>query len=105
MLATSVAPNMEWLRPAASNQWVVLAYVLIFSILMVSELPMFSLKFKNLEWAGNEPKFILGAAICAAGHLSSGSHSLIMLLFILMSVVLFALGKSTNNPVEENNQQ
>src|SRR5574344_456682 len=45
--------NMEWLRPAASNQWVVLAYVLILSVLMVSELPMFSLKFKNLKWAGN----------------------------------------------------
>ena len=98
--------NMEWLRPAARNQWIVLAYVLIFSVLMVSELPMFSLKFKNLKWAGNEPKFILlGAAIVLLVIFHLAAIPLIMLLFILMSVVLFALGKSTNKPVEENNQQ
>ena len=94
--------NMEWLRPAASNQWVVLAYVLILSVLMVSELPMFSLKFKNLKWAGNEPKFILlGAAIVLLVIFHLAAIPLIMLLFILMSVVLFALGKSTNKPVGE----
>ena len=31
---------------------------LIFSALMVSEIPMFSLKFKNLKWADNKVRFI-----------------------------------------------
>lgn len=33
--------------------------VVIFSYLMISEIPMFSLKFKNYGWKGNEPKYVL----------------------------------------------
>lgn len=42
--------------PAA--QWIIGALVILFAVLMVSEIPMFSLKFKSLKWADNKVRFI-----------------------------------------------
>ena len=42
--------------PAAP--WIVGALVILFAGLMVSEIPMFSLKFKSLKWADNRIRFI-----------------------------------------------
>lgn len=39
--------------------YITLALILILSILMISEVPMFSLKFKKLQFKGNEPQFII----------------------------------------------
>lgn len=38
--------------------WIIGLLVLIFAGLMVSEIPMFSLKFKSLKWADNKIRFI-----------------------------------------------
>lgn len=38
--------------------WVIGVLVLLFAGLMVSEIPMFSLKFKSLKWADNKVRFI-----------------------------------------------
>ena len=37
----------------------VFALILLFCFLMISEIPMFSLKFKNYGWKGNEQRYIL----------------------------------------------
>ena len=42
--------------PAAP--WIIGALVILFAGLMVSEIPMFSLKFKSLKWADNKIRFI-----------------------------------------------
>ena len=42
--------------PAAP--WIIGALVILFAGLMVSEIPMFSLKFKSLKWADNKVRFI-----------------------------------------------
>ena len=42
--------------PAA--QWIIGVLVILFAGLMVSEIPMFSLKFKTLKWADNKIRFI-----------------------------------------------
>ena len=42
--------------PAAP--WILGVLVIIFAGLMVSEIPMFSLKFKNLSWSDNKIRFI-----------------------------------------------
>lgn len=39
--------------------YLTIAFILALSILMVSEIPMFSLKFKKLQFKGNERQFIL----------------------------------------------
>lgn len=41
-----------------ANPWYIVAFAFIFSGLLVSELPMFSLKFKNLKWKDNSVQFI-----------------------------------------------
>ena len=38
--------------------WIIGALVILFAGLMVSEIPMFSLKFKSLKWAQNKVRFI-----------------------------------------------
>lgn len=38
--------------------WLIGALVLLFAWLMVSEIPMFSLKFKNLKWVDNKVRFM-----------------------------------------------
>lgn len=52
----------------SSQPWLLFALILIFSILLVSELPMFSLKLKNFSWASNKYRYLLiiGAIILFA---------------------------------------
>ncbi|GHV21062.1 CDP-diacylglycerol--serine O-phosphatidyltransferase [Bacteroidia bacterium] len=38
---------------------IIISFIIIFCLLMVSELPMFSLKFKNYNWKGNELQYSL----------------------------------------------
>lgn len=57
------------------------------SILMVAEIPMFSFKFKGLQWAGNEIKFIFAtAAIVAVILLRELALAPLVLLYIILSV-------------------
>lgn len=46
--------------------YVIVVLVIIFSLLLVSEIPMFSLKFKNLKWKENYLRYLIiaVAAIC-----------------------------------------
>lgn len=41
------------------NQWILTGITLLFSILLVVELPLLALKFKNLQWASNKMRFCL----------------------------------------------
>ena len=38
--------------------WLLLIMVVVFSYLLISEIPMFSLKFKNISWKDNQNQFI-----------------------------------------------
>jgi CDP-diacylglycerol--serine O-phosphatidyltransferase len=67
--------------------------ILVFSLLMTSEIPMFSLKFKNLSWKGNEfpYTFVLLSILTLFFFATFGYFflgvSVIIILYILMSVV------------------
>jgi len=43
----------------SSQPWILFVLILVFSILLVSELPMFSLKLKNFSWASNKYRYLL----------------------------------------------
>jgi len=66
------------------------AITILFSMLMVVEIPMFSFKFKSLQWAGNEIRIIFAAI---AGLLlllwQIKSLSAIVLLYILTSFFIY----------------
>ena len=48
----------DWLTTLPHAAWIVLAGVFVSCYLLVSEIPMFALKFKTWGWKGNETKYI-----------------------------------------------
>ena len=59
------------------------------SLLLVSELPMFSLKFKNLSWKENQVRFIfLGTSAAFIIALDIYGIALAIIIFILISFIL-----------------
>lgn len=70
------------------NQWFWYLLILLFSFLMVSTIPLLSMKFKNLKWADNKPRFILLAvAILLIVFLQWLGISLIILTYVLVSLL------------------
>jgi CDP-diacylglycerol--serine O-phosphatidyltransferase len=68
--------------------WLI-AVAVIFSVLLVTEIPMFSLKFKNLKLKGNEIRYIfLLCAIFIVIFLKYNALPFLILLYIIISVIL-----------------
>ena len=72
--------------------WVVSSPALLYflialqSYLLVSEIPMFALKFKSLAWAGNEIKFIFaGIALLLLILTREVAFSAVVVLYVLFS--------------------
>ncbi len=68
--------------------WVIIVLSIIMSFMLVAELPMFSLKFKNIKFAQNKTRFIfLILSIALLVLLKLVAIPLIILLYILISVI------------------
>ena len=66
----------------------ILFLIAVFSYLLVSEIPMFSLKFKDLSWEHNKVRFVfLAISLCLIIGLQLAAFPFIILLFLVMSVV------------------
>jgi CDP-diacylglycerol---serine O-phosphatidyltransferase len=68
---------------------VLLSITVAMSLLLVSELPMFSLKFKNLSWADNKVRFIflaISAILILAFNIYGIAAAIVS--FILISILL-----------------
>jgi CDP-diacylglycerol--serine O-phosphatidyltransferase len=66
---------------------ITLLLVIVFSFLLISEIPMFSLKVKNLSWKGNQRRYILIiTSVFAVLFLKSAGLSVAILLYILLSL-------------------
>ncbi|MRT91522.1 CDP-diacylglycerol--serine O-phosphatidyltransferase [Ancylomarina sp. 16SWW S1-10-2] len=63
-----------------ANQWLILGAIIITSLLLVSEIPMFALKVKNLKWQENKIRylFLITLAILA-----------ILLKWLVIPLILF----------------
>jgi len=73
-----------------ANPWYVLTFTVIFSGLLVSELPMFSLKFKNLKWKDNQVQFIfLIVSVLLIFAFQVKALALIIGWYILFSVIMY----------------
>lgn len=78
----------EWVLGICNSVLFVVLLVLLFSWLLVAEIPMFSLKFKNLKWADNKTRFIfLMLSVFLLLLLWWGAAPLVILLFIAMSLI------------------
>ena len=73
----------------------VLAVALVLGLLLVSEIPMFALKFKQYGIKGNEIRYVfLALSAVALVIWGFGAVCLIILLYILISLVSFLVCKS-----------
>ncbi|HEY6160534.1 MAG TPA: CDP-alcohol phosphatidyltransferase family protein [Bacteroidia bacterium] len=85
----------DFLQQWIMNPWFLLGLTLVMSFLLVAELPLFALKFKNFSWKDNKIRFIF-LALCLALLIIFRQLGIpfIIVLYILMSVV--------NNSVNRN---
>jgi len=72
-----------------TDNYYILAFIAIgMSLLLVSEIPLISLKFRNLKFADNKPQFILVAfAVIAFALVTFTAIPLIILAYILLSLI------------------
>lgn len=69
------------------SPWLLLGLTILLSGLLVAELPLFALKFKNLKWLGNRRRFIFVAlALVLVITLRAAGIPLAVLLYVLLSV-------------------
>lgn len=68
--------------------WILGVLVIIFAGLMVSEIPMFSLKFKNLSWSDNKIRFIfLSVSVLILVFLGKQGLSVVIGWYIILSIL------------------
>ncbi|MCO5258658.1 MAG: CDP-alcohol phosphatidyltransferase family protein [Crocinitomicaceae bacterium] len=71
-----------------TSPWVFIALILIMSLLLVAELPLFSLKFKTFTWKGNEVKFIfLISCLILIPLFLAWSILIIITLYLILSII------------------
>jgi CDP-diacylglycerol--serine O-phosphatidyltransferase len=70
------------------NQWFLIGITIIMSVLLISEIPLFALKFKSFGWKGNEIRWsFLGLCVVLLATLHFVGIPLAIVLYILMSVI------------------
>lgn len=80
---------MQDIHETAFIGWILLVAIFAFAILMVSELPMFSLKFRNLGWKDNSVRFIfLAGAIVLILLFGMKGAAPTIVWYIVLSVIV-----------------
>ena len=70
------------------NRFNLITAIVLFSALMISEIPMFSLKFKNLKWQDNQIRFLfIGLCVILGITLKLYALPLIIVSYIVISIV------------------
>lgn len=71
-----------------ANVWIIEALILIFSYLLIAEIPMFSFKFKDISWKNNRIRYIfLILAVPMLIVLGITGISAVIGLYIVMSLI------------------
>ena len=84
--------------PVVSNPLVMLLFGVLLSFMLIAEVPMFSLKIKQLKWKGNETPFIFISLWFLMLFLMNIVASPVMvIIYILWSIILKFKNKS--NPI------
>ena len=85
---TARHPNATtWLGQLLLNPVFLLALAVLLSGLLVAELPLFALKFKNLKWLGNRRRFLFVAlALGLVLGLGAAGVPLAVLAYVLFSI-------------------
>lgn len=78
-----------------SNTWILIGLTLVFSFLLVAEISMFALKFKNFSWKNNQVQylFLIGCVIILAVF-RLNAFSILIAWYILLSIGISVFKKS-----------
>jgi CDP-diacylglycerol--serine O-phosphatidyltransferase len=80
--------SFSWLTVFTDNYYVLAVIAVGMSLLLVSEIPLISLKFRNLKFADNKPQFILVAfAVIAFSIVTFTAVPLVILAYIVLSLI------------------
>jgi CDP-diacylglycerol---serine O-phosphatidyltransferase len=80
--------NEEWVREILLNKWIMIAFVLLLSYLMVSNIPIMSFKFRDFSIKNNLPKYLLiVVGIIAAITLQWLAVPVIFIAYVLVSLL------------------
>lgn len=83
--------SYEWL----SNDWVLIIITIVFSLLMVSRIELFALKFKNFTWADNKIRFtFIALAVLLVAVFQLVALPLVILLYVLLSLGIWLTSRS-----------
>ena len=89
------APGFGWLQ---NISWYLIGVTLIMSYLLISEIPLFALKFKSFKWKGNEIRYsFLAVAVVMLIVLKFIALPLVIVLYVLMSIVNNLFKKKTSD--------
>jgi CDP-diacylglycerol--serine O-phosphatidyltransferase len=70
------------------NPYTLIVISVVFSLLLVSEIPLFALKFRNFSWRGNRIRYsFLALSLILLITLQFVGIPLVILLYILMSLI------------------
>lgn len=80
---------LAWSELLIANPYILLGLTVFFSYLLVAEIPMFSLKFKNLNWKDNKVQFVfLAGSVLLIAILWKKAISPLIMWYILLSVIV-----------------
>lgn len=91
------------LTPTILNTYVIAGISMILSFLLVSEIPMFALKFKNFGWSQNKIQYtFLIFCVVALSFLQFAGIPLVIILYIILSVVNNLINPELKNISKES---
>lgn len=80
--------NTNPILPLFENFWFLIIAILVLSYLLVAELPLLSLKFKNLSWKSNKFRFILViSSVLLFAIFLFAAIPFILLLYVILSII------------------
>lgn len=80
--------DSSWISSMFQTQAIIIALVIIFSYLLVAELPLLALKFKQWSWKGNESRFLLlltSVVLCTLFYFAA--IPFILILYLILSII------------------
>ena len=93
-LPLMIFTNPYMLAPLILNKWMLYFLVIAFSWLMVSELPMFSLKVKSFKWKGNElPVLFIIVSLILILSMKYAGIAASILLYVIICLAKYFLPK------------
>jgi CDP-diacylglycerol---serine O-phosphatidyltransferase len=93
--------NPNWAQTIILDPIFIISSIIVLSFLMVSELPLFSLKLKHLKIKGNEIRYIfLTISIILLATLFVWALPIIILLYIILSVINNLTKKESKDEIQ-----